>query len=53
MELRTLFEMEDIAVPALKYHVVFFVPDFQTKPADSRPARLALIIGLKMVVVIL
>jgi hypothetical protein len=51
MELQTLFEMDDIAVSALKYHVVSSVPDFQTKLADSRPARLALIVGLKMVVV--
>ncbi len=42
MELQTLFEMEDIAVSALKYHVVSSVSDFQTKLADSRPARLAL-----------
>jgi hypothetical protein len=50
MEMRILLEMEDIAISALKYHVVSSVPDFQTKPADSRPARLALIVGLKMVV---
>ncbi len=38
MELQTLFEMEDIAVSALKYHAVSSVPDFQTKPADfGRP----------------
>jgi hypothetical protein len=40
MELHTLFEMEDIAVSALKYHIVSSVPDFQTKPADYLPARL-------------
>ena len=42
--------MEDIAVSESEYHVVSSVPDFQTKPADSRPARLALMVGLKMVV---
>ncbi len=52
MELQTLFEIGEIAVSALKYHVVSSVPDFQTKPADSRPGRLALIVGFKMVVVI-
>jgi hypothetical protein len=50
-EFQTLFEIDDKAVSALKYHVVSSVPDFQTKLADSRPARLALIFGLKMVVV--
>jgi hypothetical protein len=40
MELQTLFEMEDIAVSAFKCHIAFFVPDFQTKLADSRSARL-------------
>jgi hypothetical protein len=44
MELQNLFEIEVLAVSALKYHVVSSVPDFQTKPADSRPARLALIV---------
>jgi hypothetical protein len=43
MELQTLFEMEDIAVSESVYHVVSSVPDFQTKLADSRPARLALL----------
>ncbi len=42
--------MEDIAVSAFEYHVVSSVPDFQTKPADSRPAWLALICRFNMVV---
>ncbi len=42
MGLQTFFEMEDIAVSESVYHVVSSVPDFQTKLADSRPARLAL-----------
>jgi hypothetical protein len=42
--------MEDIAVSESVYHVVSSVPDFQTKLADSRPARLALLCLLKMVV---
>jgi hypothetical protein len=29
--------MEDKAISAFKYHVASFVPDFQTKLADSRP----------------
>jgi hypothetical protein len=45
MELQTLVEIGDIAVSALKHHVVFSLPDFQTKPADYRPAWLALIVG--------
>jgi hypothetical protein len=47
MELQTLFEMEDTAVSAFKYHVASSVPDFQTKLADSRPARLLLICRFK------
>ena len=47
MELQTLFEMENIAVSELEYHVISSVPDFQTKLADSRPARLALICRYK------
>jgi hypothetical protein len=47
MELQTLFVMEDTAVSEFEYHVVSSVPDFQTKLADSRPARLALICRFK------
>jgi hypothetical protein len=47
MELQTLLEMEDIAVTEFEYHVVSSVPDFQTKLADSRPARLAVICRFK------
>ncbi len=39
--------MEDIAVSVLEYNVVSSVPDFQTKLADSRPARLVLICQFK------
>jgi hypothetical protein len=34
------FEMENIAVFCVKYHVISFVPEFQTKPADPQPARI-------------
>jgi hypothetical protein len=36
---KTLFEMEDIDVSVFKSHVVSYVPDFQTKPADSQAIR--------------
>ncbi len=42
--------MEMEAVSAFEYHVVSYVPDFQTKPCDSRPAWLALICRFNMVV---
>jgi hypothetical protein len=35
--------MDDIADFVTEYHVVSSVPDFQPKPADSRPTRLALV----------
>jgi hypothetical protein len=31
--------MEDVAVSAFKNHDVSYVPDFQTKPADSQAIR--------------
>jgi hypothetical protein len=31
--------MKAIAASVFKYHVVASVPDFQTKPAESRPVR--------------
>jgi hypothetical protein len=35
-------DMEMEAVSAFEYHVVSYVQDFQTKPADSQPAWLAI-----------
>jgi hypothetical protein len=39
--------MEDTAVHVSKYHVVSYVPDFQTKPAVSQPTRRVLISRFK------
>jgi hypothetical protein len=39
--------MEDIAVSVSKYYDVSYVPDFQTKPADSRLTRRVLICRFK------
>jgi hypothetical protein len=51
MELQTFFEMENIDVSEFEYHVVYSVPDFQTKLSDSRPARLALICRFFMIII--
>jgi hypothetical protein len=42
-----LFEMEDIAVSVFKSHIVSYVPDLQTKPADSQAIRRVLICRFK------
>ncbi len=34
------YEMEDVDVFCVKYHVISFVPQFQTKPTDPQPARI-------------
>jgi hypothetical protein len=39
--------MEDLFVSVFKNHVVSYVPDFQTKPADSQPTRRVLICRFK------